>query len=283
MTDKYAVIGNPIAHSKSPLIHTLFAEQTGQDISYEKVEAPLDGFAATVERLRAEGYKGCNVTVPFKFEAFKLATELSDRAKLAQAVNTLHFDGADIHGDNTDGVGLVRDIEQNLGISLRGKHLLLMGAGGAAWGVALPILESGAKLIVVNRTTDKALNLANALNIFLKRKLVVAHGLEYGIPDFVPNFAALANKQFDVVINATSSGLSGEMPPLPPGIFAPGALAYDMMYGRDTPFLQFARSQGAAIVADGLGMLVEQAAESFFKWRGVRPDTRPVLEKLRQS
>jgi shikimate dehydrogenase len=283
MTDKYAVIGNPIAHSKSPLIHRMFAEQTGQDISYEKIEAPLDGFAATIERLRKEGYKGCNVTVPFKFEACRLSTELSERAELAQAVNTLSFSADAIRGDNTDGAGLVRDIEHNLGSSLQEKHVLLVGAGGAAWGVALPILRSGANLIVANRTADKARDLTNALNVFLKRKLVAKSGLEYGIPNFVPSFATLADGQFDVVINATSSGLSGEMPPLPPGIFAPGALAYDMMYGRETPFMKFAREQGAAIVSDGLGMLVEQAAESFYIWRGVRPDTASVLARLRAS
>jgi len=271
MTDKYAVIGNPIAHSKSPLIHKMFAEQTGQDIGYEAIEAPLDGFAATVERLRKEGHKGCNVTVPFKFEAFKIATQPTERAQVAQAVNTLKFDGDTILGDNTDGAGLVRDIEHNLGVQLRHKRVLLIGAGGAAYGAALPILQIGARLALMNRTREKADQFA----IYLGK---LGHVVD--IYDF-PNEAD--RKQFDLIINATSSGLSDEMPPLPTDIFAQGALAYDMMYGRETPFLKFARKQGAAVVADGLGMLVEQAAEAFFIWRGVRPDTAPVLARLREA
>jgi shikimate dehydrogenase len=269
MTDRYAVIGNPISHSKSPLIHRMFAEQTGQDISYEAIEAPLDGFAATIERLRREGYKGCNVTVPFKFEAFKLATQLSERAQSAQAVNTLKLEGNAITGDNTDGAGLVADIERNLGISLQGRQVLLMGSGGAAYGVVLPLLASGASVHVANRTVEKAQRLAAD---FAGHGSLVAS-----------NYGALAGRQFDAVINATSSGLSDELPPLPPGIFASGALAYDMMYGRETPFMKFAREHGAALVSDGLGMLVEQAAESFHIWHDVRPDTRPVLAKLRAA
>ncbi|HEX5364549.1 MAG TPA: shikimate dehydrogenase [Gallionella sp.] len=267
MTDKYAVIGHPIAHSKSPLIHRMFAEQTGQDISYEAIEAPLDGFAATIERLRAEGYKGCNVTVPFKFEAYELATELSERAQTAQAVNTLKFEGEAIFGDNTDGAGLVRDIEQNLGVSLRDKRVLLMGAGGAAYGVVLPLLTSGACITVVNRTADKARQLAA---VFAEQSGIAGCGYDE-LEDL-----------HDIVVNATSAGLSDSTIPLPDTIFAPGALAYDMMYGRETPFMTFAREHGAQ-VADGLGMLVEQAAEAFFIWRGVRPDTRPVLEKFRTT
>ena len=295
MTEKYAVIGNPVSHSKSPLIHQLFAQQTGQDISYEAISAPLEGFAATVERLRKEGYKGCNVTVPFKFEAFKLATELSERARSAQAVNTLNFDGDIIRGDNTDGAGLVRDIEDNLGISLQGKLVLLMGAGGAAYGVVMLLLDAGVQLAVVNRTSEKAMQLGAA---FAAQGRIT-----------VLSYADLDGKTFDCIINATSSGLSDELPPLPRnnqippsppfskggilaspfekgglrGIFAPGALAYDMMYGRETPFMKFAREQGAAVVADGLGMLVEQAAEAFFIWRGVRPDTAPVIAALRKQ
>lgn len=263
MTDRYAVLGNPISHSKSPQIHALFAKQTGQDISYEAIEAPLDGFAATIERLRSEGYKGCNVTVPFKFNAFKCATELSARAKAAQAVNTLSFEGDKIIGDNTDGAGLVRDIEQNVGISLAEKNVLLMGAGGASYGVVLPLLTAGAKLTIANRTASKAVELAAQFSA------VTGGGYEN-----------LAGLQFDVIINATSAGLTDSEVPLPEGIFAPGALAYDMMYGRETPFMAFARREGAQ-VADGLGMLVEQAAEAFFIWRGVRPDTRPVITALR--
>ena len=269
MTDKYAVIGNPVAHSKSPQIHKLFAEQTGQDIGYETILAPLDGFAATVERLRKEGYKGCNITVPFKFEAFSIATELSERAQAAQAVNTLSFDGDKIRGDNTDGAGLVRDIETNLNFSLNDRRVLLMGAGGAAYGVALPLFNAGSTLTVVNRTVDKAAQMIKAFNIRAEVFLQTYEELEF--------------REFDVVINATSTGLTDEMPPLPPGIFAPGALAYDMMYGRETPFMKFARKQGAAIVSDGLGMLVEQAAEAFRIWRGVRPETAPVIAALRSQ
>jgi len=265
MTDRYAVIGNPISHSKSPLIHSLFAKQTEQDISYEAIEALLDGFAATIERLRSEGYKGCNVTVPFKFEAFNCATELSERAKAAQAVNTLSFEGEKILGDNTDGAGLVRDIAENLDIILQGKRVLLMGAGGAAYGVVLPLLMAGAALAIVNRTASKAISLAE--------KFPASDIRGYGYDE-------LAGLQFDVVINATSAGLTDSEVPLPKGIFAPNALAYDMMYGRETPFMAFARQQGAE-VADGLGMLVEQAAEAFYIWRGVRPDTKPVIAALR--
>ena len=274
MTDKYAVIGNPIAHSKSPLIHKMFAEQTGQDIGYEAIEAPLDGFAATIERLRKEGYKGCNVTVPFKFEAFNCAAELSERAQTAQAVNTLSCEGERLIGDNTDGAGLVRDIEQNRGVTLQGRRVLLMGAGGASYGVVLPLLTAGATITIANRTASKAVELAAKFS-----------GVTGG------SYKDLAGMQFDVVINATSAGLTDSEVPLPSstlsakggkvGIFAPGALAYDMMYGRETPFMAFARSEGAR-VADGLGMLVEQAAEAFCIWRGVRPETVPVIAALRK-
>ncbi len=265
MTDRYAVIGNPISHSKSPLIHSLFAKQTGQDISYQAIEAPLDGFATTLERLRDEGYLGCNITVPFKFEAYRCATELTQRAKAAQAVNTLKFTGEKTTGDNTDGAGLVRDIEHNLGVSLKDKRVLLMGAGGASYGVVLPLLNAGAMLTIANRTAIKAIELAAQFS-------AVRGG----------GYEELAGKKFDVLINATSAGLSDSEVPLPPGIFSPGALAYDMMYGRQTPFIKFAASQGAK-VADGLGMLIEQAAEAFYLWRGIRPDTAPVIAQLRAS
>ena len=275
MTDKYAVIGNPIAHSKSPQIHKMFRDQTGEDISYEAILAPLDGFAAKVMELREKGYKGCNVTVPFKFEAFDIALHLTPRVLAAKAVNTLSFKNNEIYGDNTDGVGLVRDIESNIDIPLQGKRVLLMGAGGAAWGIQLPLLMTNIQILVaVNRTKEKA-------------DEMLGHGKKYyphffDVPISAETYDQLDGKQFDVVINATSSGLSGEMPPLPPGIFAPGALAYDMMYGRETPFMKFAREHGASVVSDGLGMLVEQAAESFFIWRGVRPETAPVIEALRK-
>ena len=279
MTDQYAVIGHPIAHSKSPLIHQMFAEQTGQDIRYTAIESPLDGFAAAIERLRKAGYKGCNVTVPFKFEAFQLAQHnLSDRAQVAKAVNTLKFNDGAILGDNTDGVGLVADIENNFGVPLQGKHTLLMGAGGAAWGVALPLMQRGARITIVNRTEDKAVELAQ----FLQRSIFADPSVQHQRPGFVRSYSELAEMKFDLVINATSSGLSNDLAPLPDGIFAPNALAYDMMYGRETPFMKFARAQGAQ-VADGLGMLVEQAAEAFYVWRGVRPDTAPIIAALRPT
>jgi shikimate dehydrogenase len=268
MIGRYAVIGNPIAHSKSPLIHRMFAAQTGQNISYEALLAPLDGFAATVKRLREEDYQGCNITVPFKFEAFNIATELSERAQTAQAVNTLKFDGDNILGDNTDGAGLVRDIQENLDVCLENRRILLMGAGGAAYGVVLPLLAAGASLTVANRTPDKAQQLRAA---FTARGAITASSYEN-----------LHGQHFDVVVNATSSSLSNEMPALPDTIFAANALAYDMMYGRETPFMAFARKHGAC-VADGLGMLVEQAAEAFFLWRGVHPETAPVIAVLRKQ
>ncbi|MBS4098369.1 MAG: shikimate dehydrogenase [Sulfuricella sp.] len=269
MTDRYAVVGNPISHSKSPLIHAAFARQTGQDLIYETLLAPLDGFAECVDEFRSAGGKGLNVTVPFKVEAWQLATRLSERARLAQAVNTLHFgESAEIFGDNTDGAGLVRDIVHNLGCPLEGKKILLMGAGGAARGVLLPLLEKNpASVFIVNRTDAKAVE--------LQAQFAAYGGVEAGSYDTLPG------RSFDAVINATSSGLADELPPLPPGLFAAGSLAYDMMYGRQTPFMAFAREQGAQVVADGLGMLVEQAAESFLLWRGVRPDTQPVMAMLR--
>jgi shikimate dehydrogenase len=269
MTDQYAVIGNPIAHSKSPLIHRMFAEQTGQNIGYEAITAPLDGFAATIERLRAEGYKGCNVTVPFKFEAYELCDERSAQAREAKAVNTLLFSDSRILGTNTDGAGLLNDIQNNLGFKLMGKDVLLLGAGGAAAGVLWPLFNSGANIDIANRTLEKAEALAKAF--------------EGGDTVSARRYEDLAGRSYDLVINATSSGLKDELPPLPGGLFKPGALAYDMMYGRETPFLAYARKQGAALVSDGLGMLVEQAAEAFHIWRGVRPQTAPVIAALRNQ
>ncbi|MFA7241653.1 MAG: shikimate dehydrogenase [Sulfuricellaceae bacterium] len=272
MTDQYAVIGNPIAHSKSPLIHAEFARQTGQDMAYTAILAPLDGFAATVKAFQSDGGKGLNVTVPFKQEAWKLATRLTGRARMAEAVNTYKFeaDGA-ILGDNTDGAGLVRDICDNLGVALAGKRVLLMGAGGAARGVLSPLLErEPARLFIANRTAAKAGELALQ---FGHEGVLVGGG-----------YGDIAGMAFDLVINATSSSLSDELPPLPPGVFASGALAYDMMYGKGlTPFLRFAQEQGAARLADGLGMLVEQAAEAFALWRGVYPETAPVIEMFRAA
>ncbi len=269
MMDRYAVIGNPVEHSKSPLIHAAFARQTSQRIEYGRILAPLDGFGKTALDFRAAGGKGANVTVPFKLEAFWLATELTGRARDAEAVNTLVFKGDKIIGDNTDGAGLVRDIQSNLGVAIAGKRVLLLGAGGAAQGVLHPLLgQNPAVLVIANRTPDKALALQQKAGP--------------GTPVSARTFADLAAHSFDIIINATSAGLTRSALPLPPGIFAPGALAYDMMYGRETPFMRLARDQGARI-ADGLGMLVEQAAESFFLWRGVYPETAPVIEQLRRA
>ena len=271
--DRYAVFGNPIAHSKSPFIHARFAEQTGQALSYEARLAPLGGFAESVAAFRSEGGRGANVTVPFKLDAFALADRRSARAEAAGAANTLLFDEHGIFADNTDGVGLVRDLAQ-LGRVLEGARVLLLGAGGAARGALLPLLaEAPSSLTIANRTTEKALALAQQFQPEGRACALAGCG-----------FDALAGSTFDVVINATSSSLSDDVPPLPQGIYAPGALAYDMMYGRDeTSFLAAARALGAARVSDGLGMLVEQAAESFFLWRGVRPDTQPIRAALREA
>ncbi|MBM4181857.1 MAG: shikimate dehydrogenase [Betaproteobacteria bacterium] len=269
MTDTYAVFGNPIAHSKSPRIHAEFARQTGQDMRYAALLAPLEGFTETVLAFRAGGGRGANVTVPFKEAAWALCARRSERAELAGAVNTLKFEGEEIYGDNTDGAGLVRDLTANLGVPLAGRRILLMGAGGAARGVVGPLLEQGPRaLFIVNRTADKATTLAEA---FAGQGVVVAGG----------GYDAVRGA-YDVVINATAASLAGELPTLPDQVFAPDALAYDMMYGRDTPFLTFALAQGAR-AADGLGMLVEQAAEAFFLWRGVRPLTAPVIALLRAA
>jgi len=271
--DRYAVVGNPIAHSKSPLIHAAFARQTGQALSYEALLAPLDGFARTIADFRAAGGRGANVTVPFKLEAFALADRHTPRAQAAGAVNTLAFDADGILGDNTDGAGLVRDLTINLGCALAGRSVLLLGAGGASRGVLLPLLaERPATLVIANRSADKAEALAA-----LFATQAGATRLQGG------GFDALAGGRFDLVINATAASLAGELPPLPPGLYAEGALAYDMMYGpRRTPFLDAALADGAARVADGLGMLVEQAAESFALWRGLRPDSAPGLAELRR-
>lgn len=271
--DRYAVIGNPVAHSKSPLIHAAFARQTGQNLVYAALLAPLDGFSATVAAFRQAGGRGLNVTIPFKLEAYDLATHRSPRAAAAGAVNTLAFaPNGEILGDNTDGAGLVRDLTANLACPLAGRRILLLGAGGAARGAILPLLGEGpASLVIANRTAAKAQALAERFAAEANR----AHLSAQSYPD-------LAGQGFDVVINATSTSLSGETPPLPPGLYAPGALAYDMMYGPGaTRFLAAARADGAAHLADGLGMLVEQAAESFCLWRGIRPDTAPVLAALR--
>ena len=264
MRDLYGVVGNPVAHSRSPEIHALFARATAQDMEYRRIEAPLDGFQAAVDAFRAQGGKGLNVTVPFKEAAYRYCAGASERAQRAEVVNTLVFTAApQVYGDTTDGPGLVSDLTRNLGLELRGSRVLLMGAGGAARGVVQALVDAGTScLIIANRTLSRAQTLA-------ARFAVEARG-----------YAELVGERFDIVVNATSAGLAGAAPELPRSVLKGAVLAYDMVYGRDTPFLAQTRSAGARAV-DGLGMLVEQAAESFFIWRGVRPDTRPVLERLR--
>lgn len=263
MSDRYAVVGNPVAHSKSPEIHALFARQTGQDIEYSRLLAPFEGFVATVKEFVQNGGRGLNVTVPFKFEAFTLSDALTERAKMAGAVNTLRFDGELVSGDNTDGAGLVADITRNAGFSLEGARILLLGAGGAAYGVMLPLLEQKPqRLHVANRSEDKARDMAQRF-------------CAYG--DITVSSYENLDEPFDVVINATSAGLQNGMPAVSSKIFHENTLALDMVYAdRPTPFMTYASRYGAT-VRDGFGMLVEQAAESFFVWRNVRPDTRPVF------
>jgi shikimate dehydrogenase len=276
MTDRYAVIGHPVAHSQSPRIHAMFAAQTGQDIAYEKLLAPVDGFAESVKAFIAQGGRGANVTLPFKLEAYELADEVSERARHARAANTLSFSGEQISADNTDGIGLVRDIEINLDFDLKDKRVLLMGAGGAARGVLLPLLQaSPARLIIANRTVERAIQLVQST----QHQPAVAH-----TDVSACGFDALSGQHFELVINATSSSLSDELPPLPDDLFAAGALAYDMMYGKGlTSFLAYAEARNVERLTDGLGMLVEQAAESFLIWRGVRPETLPVMLALRNT
>ncbi|WP_374361702.1 shikimate dehydrogenase [Pseudoduganella danionis] len=270
--DRYCVFGNPIAHSKSPDIHAAFAAQTGQQLSYERRLAPLDGFAAAVQDFIAEGGKGANVTVPFKLEAVKVAQALTIRARAAGAVNTLHFTDEGIIGDNTDGAGLVADIVRNAGVPITGKRVLLLGAGGAARGVVLPILEyRPAQLVIANRTVATADALVEQFAALGGEGVVSACGY------------AEIQGAYDIIINATSASLSAELPPVPASVFAPDALALDMMYGaQPTVFLQFAAQHGARL-RDGLGMLVEQAAEAFSLWRGVQPETAAVLKALREQ
>ncbi len=272
--DRYCVMGNPIAHSRSPWIHTRFAELTGQAMVYDKRDIPPDHFAHSVHAFMAEGGRGCNITVPFKFQAASLATHTSERALLAQACNVLSFKDGQILADNTDGIGLVMDIERNAGLPLKGKRLLLIGAGGAAAGVLEPLLlAQPAHISVANRTRHKATELVarHQALAMLQNTELSAHDLK-GLEG-----------DFDVIINATASSLSGAAVPVDAGVLKPGALAYDMMYGPGAQaFMSWARSHGAA-ARDGLGMLVEQAAEAFLIWRGVRPPSAQVLAELRKA
>ncbi len=289
--DYYAVIGNPVAHSKSPEIHAAFAHQTGQAISYVRLLAPLDGFSQTVDTFRTEHPEvidanggadsvgrcgGANITVPFKLDAFRYATELTPRARRAGAVNTLKFDGAIVLGDITDGVGLCSDLEKNLGFSLEGARILMLGAGGAARGVLGNLLDANPSLLAItNRTINKAEAVAAQFNDANNSTKIC-----------VLTLSDLPKHSFDLIINATSASLSDDLPLVPISCFAGSgtrpALAYDMMYGRETPFLKLSASAGARS-SDGLGMLVEQAAESFYLWRGIRPNTAPVLAFLRNK
>lgn len=268
MSDRYAVIGHPISHTKSPLIHGTFARLTGQDLVYTAIEGPLDGFAEAVDAFRAAGGRGLNVTAPFKLQAYAIADELSDRARQAGAVNAMRFDGDRVSAENFDGVGLVNDISRNLGFELRQRRVLMLGAGGAARGAVAPILAHGpVELVLANRSVDKAEGLARE---FAALGNVCA--TDYG---------ALAGERFDIVINATSASLRAELPPVPATVFGTGALAYELAYGKGlTPFLRLAQGAGAQGLADGVGMLVEQAAEAFAWWRGVRPDTRSLIDQL---
>jgi len=274
---RYAVIGNPVAHSRSPQIHALFARQTGIDLHYGLLPAPLDAFTATVRDFFEQGGGGLNVTVPFKQEAWQLAqANLSDRARLAGAVNTLWKRDGVLHGCNTDGVGLVQDLRR-LGVDLQGARLLLLGAGGAARGVLQPLAQAGcARLHIVNRTADRARDLASD---WLRASGASTPAVSAGGLD-----EAAQGGPWDVVVNATSSSLADAPPDVPAGLYAPGALAYDMMYGaQPTAFMRQAKADGAAHCADGLGMLVGQAAESFYIWHQVRPDPEPVLQALRAA
>jgi shikimate dehydrogenase len=272
MTDHYAVMGNPVAHSKSPRIHTLFAQQTGEQLDYITILVALTGFSKAVADFLATGGKGLNVTVPFKEQAWQLAATRSPRAELAGAVNTLILNTDGRHyGDNTDGAGLVRDLRSNHGAELAGRRILLVGAGGAARGVVEPLLEQKPRLLVIaNRTADKAVELA-------RHFCTLGHTEGCGLDD-------VAGQEFDVIINATAASLAGTVPALPEDVVSGASWCYDMMYGTGpTAFMEWATQRGACRVMDGLGMLVEQAAESFYLWRRVRPDTAPVIAALRNT
>lgn len=271
--DRYAVLGNPVAHSQSPFIHAEFARQTGQHLEYTRVLCAMDGFADAVRGFAASGARGVNVTMPFKFQAAALARAVTPRAALAQAANVLRFDADGWLADNTDGIGLVRDLQRNAGAPLRGQRLLLVGAGGAAAGVLGPLLEARpAAVHVVNRTPDKAA-------VLVQRHAALAGAC--GVTLSAGGLDAVGDG-YDVVLNGSTSSLGGLAAPVPDRVLKLGTLALDMMYGPPArPFMAWAQAMGAT-PRDGLGMLVEQAAEAFFLWRGVRPEAAPVLQRLRQ-
>ncbi len=268
--DRYAVMGHPIGHSRSPFIHRRFAEQTGQHLTYEAIDVAPEAFPQAVADFRQAGGKGLNITVPLKEQAWHLAALRSARAERAGAVNTLLWQPDDrLYGDNTDGIGLVRDLVRNLGLRLHGRQVLLLGAGGAARGILEPLLRAEPeRLVIVNRTRERAERLAD---LFADLGQVSACG-----------YGDLGGQVFDGIIHATAAGLAGEVPPLPDDVVGPETWCYDLMYGSEpTAFVAWARAHGAHKAVDGLGMLVEQAAESFYLWRGVRPQTRPVITELR--
>ena len=270
--DLYCVMGNPVEHSQSPWIHARFAQLTGQDLHYEKRLVPLDGFEPAVQAFRAEGGRGCNVTVPFKFAAARLAARQSQRAQLAQACNTLRFDGPEVFADNTDGIGLVSDIQCNAGVDLGGRDVLLIGAGGAAAGVLGPLIEARPRrLAIANRTQVKAAAL-------IGRHLALA--AQHGVRLEAGGLQAVQGG-FDVVVNATASSMIGAAVPVAPDVLKPGALACDLMYGPAAQGFNDWAARHGAVARDGLGMLVEQAAEAFLIWRGVRPPSAQVLSELR--
>ncbi|MGC9386372.1 MAG: shikimate dehydrogenase [Hydrogenovibrio sp.] len=276
MTDLYAVVGDPIAHSKSPLIHRLFAEQTGQDLVYEaiRIDSEETHFRRAVSELMAKGYRGLNITVPYKLDAFEFADQCSDRAQIAHAVNTYQFKNGQILGDNTDGVGLVMDIEQNAGVAFQDKRLLILGAGGAVQGVLQPILEKRPGLVhIANRTAKRAEVLGQRFTTDIP---IRASGWE-DIP--VPDGG------YDMIINGTSASLEGKLPPVSGDVLGAESLVYDMMYGTEpTVFMNWAKGvQPQCRTRDGLGMLVGQAAEAFYLWRGVRPDTASVINSVRET
>lgn len=272
MTDQYAVIGNPIGHTKSPLIHGLFAEATRQDIRYSAIEGPLEpasGFAETVRAFAKNGGRGINITAPFKLKAFAMADERSERATLAGAANALKFENGKVFAENFDGIGLLRDIEVNLGLPLKGRRVLVLGAGGAVRGALLPFLNAQpSELVIANRHAERARDLVSDVGTRGRLRAV-----GYG--------ELVSMGQFELVVNATSASLTGELPPVPPSVFSATGTAYELAYGKKlTPFLRLARNAGVCGIADGVGMLVEQAAEAFAWWRGVRPETSGVIDRL---
>ena len=266
--DRYGVVGYPVAHSRSPLIHRLFAEQTGQNMHYERLKVPPDELEQAIGQFQRRAGRGLNVTVPHKAAACRIADRLSERASTADSVNTLAFADGDILGDNTDGIGLLRDLVVNRGLDLKGSSILLLGAGGAARGIVGPLLDRAPeRMVIVNRTVNRAERIAERF---------ARHG-----PVRACSFDTIPAGCWDLIVNATSAGLKGETPPYPDTALSEDTLCYDLCYGLEpTPFCRWARERGATRVAAGWGMLVEQAAESFYIWRGIRPDTAPVLKRI---